>query len=158
MRAPYLHTWGLAWLFPTRGFRSGRRRWGSCSCWSWSDVACRFWNAPSGTAWTNMAHRHRGSPGGGRPGTPAGDAEQACALASSPFLSCFLSLPCSFRPQLTLMVSSPGWLCCNWKPFLCYHGPVIYLMGEGGGEVWILDHLPKDIISLTWSLIIFAHL
>lgn len=45
-----------------------------------------------------------------------------------------------------------------WNPFLAITVQLFTSWGMGGGEVWILDHLPKAIISLTWSLIIFAHL
>lgn len=51
--APHLHTWGPVWPDPTADSRSGRRRWDSCSCATWSGAACRFWSAPSGTAGTN---------------------------------------------------------------------------------------------------------
>ena len=50
---PYLHTWGPVWPDPTADSHSGRRRWDSCSCATWSGAACRFWSAPSGTAGTN---------------------------------------------------------------------------------------------------------
>lgn len=47
--APHLHTWGPVWPDPTADSHSGRRKWDSCSCATWSGAACRFWSAPSGT-------------------------------------------------------------------------------------------------------------
>lgn len=51
---PHLHTWGPVWPDPTADSHSGRRKWDSCSCATWSGVACRFWSAPSGTGQTQF--------------------------------------------------------------------------------------------------------
>lgn len=51
---PHLHTWGPVWPDPTADSHSGRRKWDSCSCATWSGAACRFWSAPSGTGQTQF--------------------------------------------------------------------------------------------------------
>lgn len=56
LQETHLHISGPVWTDPTADCHSGHRKWGSCSCSTWSDVACQSWSALSGTTSTQKLY------------------------------------------------------------------------------------------------------